>query len=419
MSQNQYRYIPPQPPLPFTIGILAGFGFLIGLATAQGNIASMLPYAAVGAVLFAVFAAAITQLGDKPLVAGLIGAVVFLAAGATLVSFPYGVLLAIVGYVMGRMVCWLHSGRYRLNLPPYATARQVLWFYTFRTICGLIFLFLITPIIILIPLSFNQQPYFSFTEGMLALDPEAYSLRWYRDILENGMADPTATTGWWSDMWNNAQWVRSIRNSFYYGILSTLVATSIGTLAAIGLSSSDMPWRRPVMALLISPMIVPLVIIGSGLFFFFSQVGWAKQGDFRGDLAIILAHAVLGTPYVIITVTATLSGFDRSLTRASANMGAGPVRTFFKIQMPLITPGVISGALFAFITSFDEVVVVLQLADVRQRTIPRQMFSGIKEQISPTILAVATILVIISILLLTVVELLRRRSERMRGLSPA
>ena len=99
-------------------------------------------------------------------------------------------------------------------------------------------------------------------------------------------------------------------------------------------------------------------------------------------------------------------------------MGAGPIKTFFKIQMPLILPGVISGGLFAFITSFDEVVVVLQLSDVVQRTIPRQMFSGIREQISPTILAVATILVFISIILLTIVEMLRRRSERMRGMSP-
>ena len=201
---------------------------------------------------------------------------------------------------------------------------------------------------------------------------------------------------------------------FFIGFWATIVATGLGTLAAIGLASSDMPWRRPIMALLISPMFVPLVITASGLFFFFSSIEIAKT-----YLGIILAHAALGTPFVIITVTATLSGFDQSLTRASANMGAGPIRTFFKVQMPLILPGVISGALFAFITSFDEVVAVLQLADVGQRTIPRQMFSGIREQISPTILAVATILVIISVLLLTTVELLRRRSERLRGVSPS
>lgn len=411
---GDYRYIPPQPQLGLTVGILAGFGGLAGLMTAQGDTSLMLPYLALVALLFALFAFGITRLGDRPKPARWIGAALFFTVAYLLIGFAYGVLMALIGYIAGRMTCWLDSGRYRLNMPPYSTARQVLWFYSFRVICGMIFVFLIMPIFVLIPLSFNQEPYFSFTPGMLSFDPVAYSLRWYMDILQNGMVDPNAVVGWWSDMWSNAQWIRSIRNSFFIGFWATIVATSLGTLAAVGLASSDMPWRRPIMALLISPMIVPLVITASGLFFFFSSIGIAKT-----YLGIILAHAALGTPFVIITVTATLSGFDQSLTRASANMGAGPIRTFFKVQMPLILPGVISGALFAFITSFDEVVAVLQLADVRQRTIPRQMFSGIREQISPTILAVATILVIISILLLTTVELLRRRSERLRGVSPA
>ena len=411
---GQYQYIPPQPPLGFTLGIIGGFGALTGLLTAQGDLGLMPLYLVVGALLFSAFGLALLKSGVGRGLSGWVGVLVFLAVGSGLISFPFGVLMAVWGFFIGRMVLWLDSGRYRLPLPPYASSKEVLWFYTFRTICGAIFVFLITPIIILIPLSFNQEPYFSFTPGMLALDPAAFSTRWYWDILQNGMVDPEAITGWWSDVWNNAQWVRSIRNSFYIGILATILSTALGTLAAIGLASSDMPWRRPIMALLISPMIVPLVITASGLAFFFADIKLVKT-----YWGIILAHAVLGTPFVIITVTATLSGFDKSLTRASANMGAGPVRTFFKVQMPLILPGVISGALFAFITSFDEVVAVLQLADVRQRTIPRQMFSGIREQISPTILAVATILVIISIALLTVVELLRRRSERLRGMSPS
>ena len=411
---GQYQYIPPQPPLGFTLGIIGGFGALTGLLTAQGDVGLMPLYLVVGALLFSAFGFALLKSDVGRGLSGWVGVLVFLAVGSGLISFPFGVLMAVWGFFIGRMVLWLDSGRYRLPLPPYASSKEVLWFYTFRTICGAIFVFLITPIIILIPLSFNQEPYFSFTPGMLALDPAAFSTRWYWDILQNGMVDPEAITGWWSDVWNNAQWVRSIRNSFYIGILATILSTALGTLAAIGLASSDMPWRRPIMALLISPMIVPLVITASGLAFFFADIKLVKT-----YWGIILAHAVLGTPFVIITVTATLSGFDKSLTRASANMGAGPVRTFFKVQMPLILPGVISGALFAFITSFDEVVAVLQLADVRQRTIPRQMFSGIREQISPTILAVATILVIISIALLTVVELLRRRSERLRGMSPS
>ncbi len=411
---GQYQYIPPQPPLGFTLSIIGSFGALTGLLTAQGDVGLMPLYMVVGALLYSAFGLALLKSGVGRGLSGWVGVLVFLAVGSGLISFPFGVLMAVWGFFIGRMVLWLDSGRYRLPIPPYASSKEVLWFYTFRTICGAIFVFLITPIIILIPLSFNQEPYFSFTPGMLALDPAAFSTRWYWDILQNGMVDPEAITGWWSDVWNNAQWVRSIRNSFYIGILATILSTALGTLAAIGLASSDMPWRRPIMALLISPMIVPLVITASGLAFFFADIKLVKT-----YWGIILAHAVLGTPFVIITVTATLSGFDKSLTRASANMGAGPVRTFFKVQMPLILPGVISGALFAFITSFDEVVAVLQLADVRQRTIPRQMFSGIREQISPTILAVATILVIISIALLTVVELLRRRSERLRGMPPS
>ncbi|MEM7544380.1 MAG: ABC transporter permease [Pseudomonadota bacterium] len=301
-----------------------------------------------------------------------------------------------------------------MALPSYASTGERVWYYGFRVICGLIFFFLIAPILIVVPLSFNAEPYFSFTEGMLAFDSEAYSTRWYWDMVANGMAAPDADEGWWADMWNNAQWIRAIKNSFFIGFFATILATALGTLAAIGLSRSEMPAKGAIMALLISPMIVPLVITASGLFYSFSQVGLD-----RSYIGIILAHAVLGTPFVIITVTATLVGFDQSLVRAAQSMGASATRTFFKVQMPLILPGVISGALFAFITSFDEVVVALQMADVSQRTIPRQMFSGIREQISPTILAVATILVIISIMLLTTVELLRRRSERMRGMSPS
>ena len=275
-------------------------------------------------------------------------------------------------------------------------------------------MFLILPILIVLPLSFNVEPYFSFTTGMLNFDPEAFSMRWYEDILRNGMAAPDAEFSWaWlSDTWNNGQWIRAIRNSFFIGICATFLSTALGTLAAIGLSRSEMPYRRLIMSILISPMIVPLVITAAGMFYFYSRVHLSQT-----YLGVIMAHAVLGTPFVIITVTATLVGFDKSLVRASQSLGAGALTTFRKVQMPLIIPGVISGGLFAFITSFDEVVAVLFLASPEQRTIPRQMWSGIREQISPTILAVATLLVILSIILLTVLELLRRRSERLRGIT--
>jgi putative spermidine/putrescine transport system permease protein len=195
--------------------------------------------------------------------------------------------------------------------------------------------------------------------------------------------------------------------------VATFLSVSLGTLAAIGLSQSHVPGKRAIMAILISPMIVPLIISATGMYFFYSKIGLV--GTYWG---IVLAHAVLGIPFVIITVTATLVGFDKSLTRAAANMGADPVTTFFKVQMPLILPGVISGGLFAFITSFDEVVVVLFIGSAELQTLPWQMFTGLREQISPTILAAATILVGISICLLATLEVLRRRSEKLRGMSP-
>jgi putative spermidine/putrescine transport system permease protein len=125
-------------------------------------------------------------------------------------------------------------------------------------------------------------------------------------------------------------------------------------------------------------------------------------------LGIILAHTTLGVPFVVITMTATLSGFDRNLIKAAGSLGADPITAFFRVTLPLVAPGMISGALFAFAASFDEVVTVLFLGGPDQRTIPRQMWSGIREQISPTILAVATLLIIFSSLLLLAVEMLRR-----------
>ena len=293
-----------------------------------------------------------------------------------------------------------------MSLPTYATTGQRIWYYSFRVICGLIFFFLVAPIVVVMPLSFNAQDFFTFTPEMLRLDPDGYSLKHYEDFF------------------TNPQWQLAMKNSLIIAPIATVISVSLGTLAAIGLSQSHVPFKGTIMAILISPMIVPLIISATGMFFFYSSLGnWMENTlgldkGFVGYVKVVLAHAVLGIPFVIITVTATLVGFDRSLTRAAANMGAGPVTTFFRVQMPLILPGVISGGLFAFITSFDEVVVVLFVGSASQKTLPWQMFIGLREQISPTILAVATILVVISICLLTTVELLRRRSERLRGMTP-
>ncbi|HHS94698.1 MAG TPA: ABC transporter permease [Rhodobacterales bacterium] len=305
-----------------------------------------------------------------------------------------------------------------MALPTHADTLERTWHYTYLVITALIFLFLIAPILVVIPLSFNAEPYFTFTEKMLHFDPEGYSLRWYDLLLTLGMENPEALRdgSWWSDAFANAKWINAAKNSLIVGFFATILATALGTTAALGLSRPEMPFRRVIMAVLISPMIVPIIIVATGLFFFYSKIAIQNWGI--PYLGLILAHATLGIPFVIITVTATLVGFDHSLTRAAANLGADPVTIFRRIQMPLILPGVISGALFAFVTSFDEVVVVLFVGGLDEQTIPRQMWNGIREQISPAILSVATILVAISILLLTMVEILRRRSERLRGLSP-
>ena len=218
-----------------------------------------------------------------------------------------------------------------MALPPYTTPAGITWHYGFRFFCALVLLFLMLPILVIIPLSFNAEPYFTYSKGMLALDPEAFSTRWYADIVKNGMSAPNAPFSWdWIvDSWSNAQWIHSTKNSFIIGIASTLIATTLGTLAALGLTRPHMPYRKAMMALLISPMIVPLIISAAGMFFFYSKIGLSQT--FPG---IILAHAAIGTPFVVITVTATLAGFDTNLMRASASLGATPTRTFFKVVVP-------------------------------------------------------------------------------------
>ncbi|MEM6848747.1 MAG: ABC transporter permease [Pseudomonadota bacterium] len=278
-----------------------------------------------------------------------------------------------------------------MALPAHASTLERAWHVTYLIICGLIFFFLIAPIIVIIPLSFNAEPYFTFTREMLSLDPAGFSMRWYEDLLGSDV------------------WLRSIANSFFIAIVSTILATTLGTLAALGLSRREMPFRAAITAFLISPMIVPLIITAAALFAFYARVNLSQT-----YLAIILSHVVLGAPFVVITVTAALSGFDNRLIQASQSLGADQTTTFFKIIMPLLLPGIIAGALFAFITSLDEVVVVLFLAGPEQTPMTVRMFSGLREQISPTILALASILVALSIGLLTMMELLRRRSEAQR-----
>ncbi len=283
-----------------------------------------------------------------------------------------------------------------MALPSYTETRYRIWHYIYLAICTSVFIYLVAPLFVIFPLSFSADEFLIFSEGMKRLDPDAFSTRWYKDMVW-GTKNP---------------WGLAAKNSFIVAIFATIGSVILGTIAALGLSSRHMPYKGVIMAILISPMIVPLIISGVAIFFFMAKVGLAAT-----HTGIIIAHIILGTPFVVITVTATLSGFDHSVTRAAASLGSTPYNTFMKITLPLITPGVVSGALFAFVTSFDEVVVVLFLAGLENTTIPIQMWIGLREQLSPTILAVATCLIIMSTIILVTAELLRRRSERIRGIN--
>ena len=393
-------------PLSFVLPVMGLMGAFIGLfiGPAFGSALIGIIFGSLVAVILAYGISATEYL--RPKVVRLLLPVLLAALGFLLLGLIGSFCGALIGWFFGWFFYWIYEGGYRIKLHAYLTSNQVLWHYSFRVICGLIFIFLITPILVVMPLSFNAQNFFTFTPEMLRFDPAGYSLKHYKDFFSND------------------EWQRSFWNSLIIAPIATIISVSLGTLAAIGLSQSHVPAKRAIMAILISPMIVPLIISATGMFFFYSTMGNFMENtlgldkNFVGYVKVVLAHAVLGIPFVIITVTATLVGFDTSLTRAAANMGANPITTFFRVQMPLIFPGVVSGGLFAFITSFDEVVVVMFIGSASQKTLPWQMFIGLREQISPTILAVATILVCISVALLMTLEMLRRRSERLRGITP-
>lgn len=276
-----------------------------------------------------------------------------------------------------------------LKPASYAMRAEKALFYGGWMFTGLVLLFLVAPILAIIPLSFNAEPYFSYPMPGL-------SMRWYEDFF------------------GNERWIGALLLSLKLGVTVTIAATALGTMAALGLARTHLPGRSVILAIILLPLIVPVIVVAVAVFMSFGHFGLI--GTFSG---LALAHTALAVPFVVIAVTSTLTNFDWSLQRAAQGLGAAPITVFRTVILPLILPGVVTGALFAFVTSFDEVVVALFLSSAEQRTLPKQMFSGIREMISPTITAAATIQVALSICLLIGVELLRRRSERLRGMTPS
>lgn len=253
------------------------------------------------------------------------------------------------------------------------------WRVAERSVVALVLLFLVVPILAIIPLSFNAGPFLHYPlQGL--------SLRWYHAVL------------------TSPPWRHALANSLLVGTAATTLATLLGTLAALGLQRIRARWAALLAGVLIAPMIVPVIISALGLYLLLSQ--WGLTATYTG---LILGHTLLATPFVVITVTASLKNLDGNLLRAAATLGSGPVRAFWTVTLPLALPGIVSGALLAFATSFDEVVMTLFIAGPAQRTLPRQIFDGIRESIDPSILAAATLLIVFAAVLLASAELLRRR----------
>lgn len=264
-----------------------------------------------------------------------------------------------------------------------------LWKGLFNFYAAAVLLFLIVPVLTIVPLSFNASSFLSYPLS-------GFSLRWYHTFF------------------HSQEWLGALGNSLLIAPLATLLATALGVLAAMGLVRGEFRGKGVVMAIIISPMVAPVVIIAVGMFFFFARLSLLNS-----YLGLVLAHALLGVPFVVITVVAVLKSYDTNLSRAAASLGASPLVVFRKVTLPLIAPGVFSGALFAFAASFDEVVVTLFLASPSQRTLPIQMFAGIRENLDPTIAAAASLMIGASLALLIVMEILRRRGEKMRQSAPA
>jgi putative spermidine/putrescine transport system permease protein len=240
--------------------------------------------------------------------------------------------------------------------------------------------FLLLPLVVIVALSFSPSRFFVFP-------PTGFSLRWYQALV----AGP--------------KWRDALVNSLIVGTGASVLATVLGLFASWGLSEMRSRIVGAITAWLVMPMAVPIVIVAVALFITYSRLGFAGS-----RLALIFAHAALGLPFVVIAVSATLKGFNRNLVRAAESLGASPLQAFRTVTVPAVLPGILTGALFAFAVSFDEVIIALFLSSAQQHTLPVEVFSGTRESITPTVTAAGSLLMLVSAILLVLVELLRARS---------
>jgi putative spermidine/putrescine transport system permease protein len=248
------------------------------------------------------------------------------------------------------------------------------------TFAALVALFLIAPSLLIVAMSFGPSRSLNFP-------PDGFSLTWYGNFFSERWIEPTLT-------------------SLKVAGLSALLATVLGTMAALGILRGRFPGRQLVQALLLAPLIVPVVIVAIGLFLVFSR--WGVAGSLAG---LVFGHTILAIPFVLITVGASLQTVDPVYERAAASLGAGPFTTFFRVTLPLILPGVLAGALFAFVISLDEVVVAIFLTSPTVLTLPVEMWATIRDFIDPTMAAISSMLLAVTVLVLTASLLLSRKGR--------
>jgi putative spermidine/putrescine transport system permease protein len=245
---------------------------------------------------------------------------------------------------------------------------------------GLTVFFLLVPTLVVVPMSFTAS-------NSLTFPPEGLSMQWYEKML------------------TDRQWSTGFANSAQVAFTTAILATALGTLAALGTVRGRFPGRSVVNGLILSPLIVPVIIIAIGMFSVFLR--WRIAGSLPG---LVVAHTALALPFVVVNVTTSLRTVDRNLELAAQSLGANPVRTFQRITLPLILPGIMAGGLFAFITSWDEVVVSIFLTSARFRTLPVEMWEQVRQVVDPTVAAVATTLLIVTTTVLVFAFVVRRQS---------
>jgi putative spermidine/putrescine transport system permease protein len=269
----------------------------------------------------------------------------------------------------------------RRRLDPFALAGWLPWLFV-----GLVLLFLALPLFVVIPAAFNNST-------LLQFPPREWSLRWFREYF------------------GSSSWIDATGTSFKVAVAVSLLSTALGLGAAVTLDRFAFVGRNLLRALIMAPLMVPVIVIAVGLYYMFLRTG--LNGTYLG---LVLGHTVITFPYATVVIGAALAEVDKRLEDAAVGLGAIRPRAFLEVTLPLIRPGLVVAALFGFLISFDEVVIAIFVTSPETMTLPRRIWDGIRFDINPTIAAVSTILIALSSVVMLLSELLRRRLRRASGL---